>query len=32
VFYSALLVADVYLLVKYIKLGPEETLGHSVGE
>jgi cytochrome bd ubiquinol oxidase subunit I len=32
VFYSTLLVADVYLLVKYIKLGPDETLGHSVGE
>lgn len=27
VFYSALLIADVYLLVKYIKLGPDETLG-----
>jgi cytochrome bd ubiquinol oxidase subunit I len=31
-FYSTLLVADVYLLVKYIRLGPDETLGHSVGE
>jgi len=31
-FYSTLLVADVYLLVKYIKLGPDQTLGHSVGE
>ncbi len=32
VFYSTLLVADVYLMVKYIRLGPDETLGHSVGE
>jgi cytochrome d ubiquinol oxidase subunit I len=31
VFYSALLVADIYLLVKYIKLGPDETLGHKLG-
>jgi len=31
-FYSSLLVADIYLLVKYIKLGPDETLGHKVGE
>ena len=30
VFYSALLVADIYLLVKYIKLGPDDTLGHPV--
>ncbi len=30
VFYSALLIADIYLLVKYIKLGPDETLGHPV--
>jgi cytochrome d ubiquinol oxidase subunit I len=30
VFYSALLVADIYLLVKYIRLGPDETLGHKV--
>jgi cytochrome bd ubiquinol oxidase subunit I len=30
VFYSALLIADVYLLVKYIRLGPDETLGHKV--
>ena len=29
-FYSSLLVADIYLLVKYIRLGPDETLGHSV--
>ncbi len=28
VFYSALPVADVYLMVKYIRLGPDETLGH----
>ena len=30
VFYSTLLIADFYLLVKYIKLGPDETLGHKV--
>jgi cytochrome bd ubiquinol oxidase subunit I len=30
VFYSTLLVADIYLLIKYIKLGPDETLGHKV--
>ena len=30
VFYSTLLVADIYLLVKYIKLGPNETLGRDV--
>jgi cytochrome d ubiquinol oxidase subunit I len=30
VFYSSLLVADIYLLVKYIKLGPDETLGLPV--
>jgi len=30
VFYSTLLVADVYLLVKYIRLGPDGTLGHDV--
>ena len=29
-FYSSLLVADIYLLVKYIRLGPDETLGHKV--
>jgi cytochrome d ubiquinol oxidase subunit I len=29
-FYSALLVVDVYLLLKYIRLGPDETLGHDV--
>jgi cytochrome d ubiquinol oxidase subunit I len=32
VFYSTLLVADIYLMVKYIKLGPEETLGHKLEE
>ncbi len=32
VFYSTLLVADIYLLVKYIKLGPDKTLGHNVEE
>jgi cytochrome bd ubiquinol oxidase subunit I len=32
VFYSALLVADVTLLLKYIRLGPDETAGdHAVG-
>jgi cytochrome d ubiquinol oxidase subunit I len=30
VFYSALLVADLYLLTKYIRLGPDATLGYSV--
>jgi cytochrome d ubiquinol oxidase subunit I len=30
VFYSGLAVADVYLMVKYIRLGPDETLGHPV--
>jgi cytochrome d ubiquinol oxidase subunit I len=30
VFYSSLAVADVYLMVKYIRLGPEGTLGHAV--
>jgi cytochrome d ubiquinol oxidase subunit I len=30
VFYSTLLVADVFLLVKYIRLGPDGTLGHDV--
>jgi len=30
VFYSSLLVADIYLLTKYIRLGPDETLGHDV--
>ena len=29
-FYSALLVADLYLLQKYIRLGPDATLGYSV--
>jgi cytochrome bd ubiquinol oxidase subunit I len=32
VFYSSLAVADVYLMVKYIRLGPDQTLGHKVGE
>ena len=31
-FYSALLVADLYLLTKYIRLGPDETLGYAVAE
>ena len=30
VFYSGLAVADVYLMVKYIRLGPDETIGHPV--
>ncbi len=29
-FYSALLAADLYLLQKYIRLGPDETLGRPV--
>ncbi|HEY0299924.1 MAG TPA: cytochrome ubiquinol oxidase subunit I [Rhizomicrobium sp.] len=29
-FYSALAIADVYLMVKYIRLGPDETIGHPV--
>jgi cytochrome d ubiquinol oxidase subunit I len=29
VFYSALLIVDVFLLTKYIRLGPDETLGHT---
>ncbi len=29
-FYSALLVADLYLLTKYIRLGPDGTLGYTV--
>jgi len=31
-FYSALLVADLYLLTKYIRLGPDGTLGYAVAE
>ena len=30
VFYSALLAADLFLMRKYILLGPDETLGHPV--
>jgi cytochrome d ubiquinol oxidase subunit I len=30
IFYSGLAVADVYLMVKYIRLGPEATIGHPV--
>jgi cytochrome d ubiquinol oxidase subunit I len=30
VFYSTLLGVDLFLLVKYIRLGPDETLGHIV--
>ena len=29
-FYSGLAVADLYLMIKYIRLGPEPTLGHPV--
>ena len=29
-FYSGLAVADLYLMVKYIRLGPDETIGHPV--
>ncbi len=32
VFYSALLIVDVFLLVKYIRLGPDETLGQPLAE
>ena len=31
-FYSALLIVDVFLLTKYIRLGPDETLGRPVSE
>lgn len=30
VFYTTLLVVDVFLMVKYIRLGPEKILGHPV--
>ena len=29
-FYSSLLVVDLYLMVKYVRLGPDKTLGHAV--
>lgn len=29
-FYSSLAVADVFLMVKYIKLGPEGAIGHAI--
>jgi len=29
-FYSGLAVADLYLMVRYIRLGPDETIGHPV--
>ncbi len=29
-FYSALAIADVFLMAKYIRLGPEATLGHAI--
>jgi cytochrome d ubiquinol oxidase subunit I len=32
VFYSALLVVDVFLLTKYIRLGPDATLGRTAKE
>lgn len=31
-FYSALLIVDLYLLVKYIRLGPDGTLGRKVAD
>jgi cytochrome d ubiquinol oxidase subunit I len=30
IFYSSLLVADIFLMTKYIRLGPDGTLGHAV--
>jgi cytochrome d ubiquinol oxidase subunit I len=30
VFYSGLAIADLYLMVKYIRLGPDATIGHPV--
>jgi cytochrome d ubiquinol oxidase subunit I len=32
IFYSSLLVVDVFLLTKYIRLGPDETLGRTAKE
>jgi cytochrome bd ubiquinol oxidase subunit I len=32
VFYSGLAIADLYLMIKYIRLGPDGTLGHAVAE
>jgi cytochrome bd-type quinol oxidase subunit 1 len=32
VFYSALLIVDVFLLTKYIRLGPDATLGRTAKE
>jgi cytochrome bd ubiquinol oxidase subunit I len=32
VFYSSLLIVDLYLLTKYIRLGPDATLGHAQKE
>jgi len=29
-FYSGLAVADLYLMVKYVRLGPDQTIGHPV--
>lgn len=29
-FYSGLAAADLYLMIKYIRLGPDQTLGHAV--
>lgn len=31
-FYSALAVVDVWLMVKYVRLGPDRYLGHDTGE
>ena len=30
VFYSGLAVADLYLMIKYVRLGPDQTIGHPV--
>ncbi len=30
IFYSSLLVVDLFLLGKYIRLGPAKTLGHAI--
>jgi cytochrome d ubiquinol oxidase subunit I len=30
IFYSALAIADVYLMAKYVRLGPEATLGRAI--
>ena len=30
VFYSSLAIIDLYLMIKFIRLGPDQTLGHNV--